>query len=346
MCSRQHRRPIYYAASLNAVRLNNSEFTLYSMIATLANFGTRIADLKYASRRIRGWRTRKQIGRILAALVRKGYIVKHGPRLYSLTGRVERRDNARLRPLHPWILHAGSNPATAFYCRVLVAIAASRKKWHRLTWRDIRRMVRCDTGTAQALYRALETIRSLPHGGGRAAARRAVFASRRPEWYRYVVHGAAPRRVLMDPRPGGVGLLHGPPGSGADLQMSHRGIGRIGEHVRLCLASRAGDAGPDLDGRPARKQGRQCDQSVAARVLLRIRQRRHSRKLDAIPTAPRPATTAPAQGPDMERDNIPAGSVYESLIAGLPEGIRQRFESSPAVRAERQRRRLQQGYRA
>jgi len=337
MIKRRHPRPIYHAFSLNAIGLNNSEYAVYSMIAVLANFGTRIADMKYASRRLRGWRTKKQIGRILGGLVRKGYIVRHAPRRYSLTGRVERRQGARLRPIHPEILHAAANPETAFYARFMMSIAACRKKWNRVTWRDLRRFMHCDTGTAQALFRAFQAVRGFDRGGGRQDARRAVFASTRPEWYRYVVHGS--RRVIMDPRPAARGTVP------ARSQNVPPGVCRIGEYARLCLTSRPGGPGPDLGGRPARKQGRQSDLELAGRVARRAADRRRTRSMDAIRRDPRPARTAAAVRPHMERDNIPAGSVFESLIAGLPEGIRQKFEQMPAVRAERKRRRIQQGYR-
>lgn len=340
---RRPRRTFYHAASLNAIGLNNSQFAVYSMIAVLANFGSRVADLKYKARVIRGWRTKKQIGRILAALVCKGYVVRHDTRRYSLTGRVERRNNARLRPLNAGILHAAANPDTALYARFMVAIAASRKKWDRLTWRDVQRLMHCNTGTAQALYRGLQAVRAFDKGGSRGAARRAVFWSKRPEWYRYREHNGG--RVLMDPRPGAAGLLQRPPGGRS--QNVPAGPCPIGSITRGILTSRAGRAGPDVGGKPARKQGRRLDQSVAALVLRQDRRRRRGR-LAAISAGDVAATRATARpcGRHMENGTIPAGSVYEQLIAGLPEKVKQSFERQPAVIAERRRRRLDMGYQA
>lgn len=341
------RRPqhhYYHAASLHAVALNNSQFAVYAMVAIVSNFGTRIADIRQRVRYVRGWRSKRQIARILASLVSRGYLVRHAPMHYSLTGRTERRDNARLRPLRPALLHAAALPETALYARFMLAIAATRKRWDRWTWRDVRQAMRCDTGTAQGLYAALQAVRAMRWGGTIQAARRAVFASERPEWYRYREHAGG--RVLMDPRPGAVALLtggSGPPGRRRSENV-HPGVWPIGCIAKAVLTSRAD--GPDLGGRPARKRGRRLDREVAAKVLSRARRRRRRSSLDTVRDqgAATTANSGARRAPRREGDRS-VGSVFESLIAGLPPAVRTRFETMPAVVAERRRRRLGLGYR-
>lgn len=344
----QRRRHNYYhAGSLHAVALNNSQFAVYAMVAIVSNFATRIADIRQRVRYVRGWRSKRQIGRILASLVARGYLVRHAPMHYSLTGRTERRDNARLRPLRPALLHAAALPETALYARFMLAIAATRKRWDRWTWRDVRRSLHCDTGTAQALYRAFQAVRAMSKGGTIQAARRAVFASERPEWYRYREHGGG--RVLMDPRPGAVALLsggNGPPGRRRSENV-HPAVCPIGSIAKAVLTSRADGAGPDFCGRPAGKRGRRLDQSVAAKVLSRARRRHRRSTLDTMGDqgAATTATSGAHRAPVFEGDRS-VGSVYESLIAGLPPAVRAKFEAMPSVIAERRRRRIEKGYRA
>lgn len=338
---RRRRTEYYHAASLNAITLRGSSFWLYAGVAILANFGTRIADMKYKARVMRGSRTRRQIQRNLAGLVSRGYLRKHSPMHYSLTGRVERRENARLRPINPGILHAATNPDTALYARFLMAIAASGRKWERYTWRYVQELLHCDTGTAQALYRGFEVVRAMGKGGTLQAARRAVFWSQRPEWYRYREHGGG--RVLMDPRPGGAGLLQG--GRSGNVPPGDRPLMGI---VGGVLTSSATGGGAELGGKPPDKRRRRCDQRLAALVLSRARSKRRRGRLTAIDSGDVAASkaTAPACAGPMENETIPAGSVFESLIAGLPPSVRDRFETEPATMAERARRRIKQGYRA
>lgn len=356
------RRPAdyYHAASLNAIALRGVAFSLYAGVAILANFGTRIADMKYKARVMRGHRCRRQIGRALAGLVARGYLRKHSQMHYSLTGRVERRDNARLRPVRPALLHAALNPDTALYARFMLAIAATRRKWDRWTWRHVQSALHCDTGTAQALYRGFQTVRAMRKGGTLQAAKRAVFACERPEWYRYREHDGG--RVLFDPRPGAAGLLQG--GGSENVPPGDR---RIGVHVREALTSRAWP-GPELGGKPPGQNRRQCDQRVAALVLRQVRAKRRRGRLTAIDSDDVPATraTAPPCGGHMENETLtagsvgegasglrpawertpPSGSMFEQLIAGMPAASRAKLERDPRVVAERRRRRLDQGYKA
>jgi len=100
-----------------------------------------------------------------------------------------------------------------------------------------------------------------------------------------------------------------------------------------------------LGGRPADTSRRQRDQ-ITATLIARTAYRRRRRRLDAIGPGGVAAKQAGPRPADMENGIEPAGSVFESLIAAMPPGVRERFERDPRVTAERARRRLQKGYRA
>jgi len=193
--------PYYHAASLHATRLTNSQFLLYSQVAILANFGDRIADLQQRAVVLRSWRTKRQINRTLNQLVQRSYLVQHGPKQYSLRGRVQRADNARLRPLRPGLLHSATDSTTALYARFMLALAASRLPWCRWTWRTVRKALACDTRAAQQLYAGLQALRGAYN---RSQLRRVVFWSDRPQWQLYVTKGG---QVKADPRPGSRHML-------------------------------------------------------------------------------------------------------------------------------------------
>lgn len=149
---------------------------------------------------------------------------------------------------------------------------------------------------------------------------------------------------MMDPRPGAAGLLQRP--KAARSENVPPGVCRIGVYAKAVLTSRADQAGPELGGKPAaRKRGRQSDREIAAKALRRTRRRQRRTSLDSLPgqVAAITATAGALKAPPPENNN-PAGSVFESLIAGLPEAVRARFEQEPAVVAERRRRRIGLGY--
>jgi len=378
-CFRQATRDRYYAVARSALSLPGSHWYLYSLIAVLANFTTRIADLAYRSRVLRSWRSKRQINRILGDLVQRGYICQHGRKLYSLTGRTQRRDNARLRPINAHILLAASDESTGLYARFLVSLAWNRLPWCRWTWRTVQKTLKIDTGTAQQLYQAFQAIRDETT---RKTLRKVVFWSVRPEWYLYRDLAGG---VIYDPRSASRGQIAPRAGPGGSGPMSIAEICRSGNvppqggSVSLLwvvgessLASTAG-TGRNGGGRPAQETRRQRDRDLAATAARRIRPAcspatRHARiaagtaaNIDRAtpgvyrigPAGPDPnvapkreiatATNPPGSG-SPPREDLPAGSLFDQLVAGLPADVRQRFEKDPATRSIRSLARIQRGY--
>jgi len=348
---RRRRHRYYHAASLNAVQLTNAQFVVYSRIAIAANFGDRIADFRRWSRLMRSWRSKRQIDRILGQLCRLGYIQRHGQKRYSLRGRVQWSQGSRLRPLSPHLLHTATDTAPALYARLTIALAASRLPWGRITWQWVRRALGCDTGLAQHLYGQFCEVRQ---SSTRAACRRAVFWSSRPEWQRYVTSSG---QVKFDCRPGAAALVRAAAGGrrrSAGSDYVPPGVAVIGSIARGVLTrtgglqpsagdlSGSGPAGPV--GGPARQAAVRPEQEhIAAGLARRRADRRHRDRLNEIARSRPASKRAALTGGDLEK-GPDRGSVYESLIAGLPDNIRGRFEQEPAVKSERQRRRIRKGY--
>jgi len=382
---RQFARDRYYAITRASLSLAGPYWYLYTLIATLADFRTRIADLAWRSRTLHRWRCKRQINRILSGLLSAGYISWHGRRQYSIVGRVERREAARLRPINAFVLTAGNRGKNGLYARFLVSLAWTRLPWSRWTWQKVQKTLKIDNGAAQQLFKAFQEIRETTT---RRKLRKAVFWSLVPRWYLYRIHHGP---VIYDPRPAARGKIgpraesrelpvsHGDPGPAkiADICRSgnvpaHQGSGSLLWLACDRLTSTA--QGRNGGGSPARIRGswpaqtthrtrnqarRHFDRDLADRAARLYRNRARSaagapaahmevRNLDPAGSDRNANRTAYSVNPrasgSPSHDDPPAGSLFEQLIAGLPAGVRSRFERDRATQIIRHQARTKDGY--
>jgi len=189
----------YYAlVQKRAIGLRSAAFMVYAQVCKAANFRTGIADLRYLRWKLRRWRSKRQINRILAQLC-PTLLRKLGPYSYKPSRGAPRGHKRTRCPVRFWVLSHAQDPTTALITRFLLFLA-----WQRipLSWirpANIANALQCDRTTAHALWRWWQDIGQ--HRYTKEQIRRCVFYSRVSHLRRYIPDRSDPRGRYAQCRP-------------------------------------------------------------------------------------------------------------------------------------------------
>lgn len=228
----------YYAlVQKRAIGLRSAAFMVYAQVCKAANFRTGIADLRHLRWKLRRWRSKRQINRILAQLC-PTLLRKLGPYTYKPSRGAPRGHKRTRCPVRFWVLSHAQDPTTALITRFLLFLA-----WQRipLSWvrpANIANALQCDRTTAHALWRWWRDEGQ--HRYTRQQLRETVFYSRVSHLRRYIVDARDPRGKFAQVRP--------PARSGNDPPKRSQYI----ESLKECLEKLTGSGGqpPAGGGRP------------------------------------------------------------------------------------------------
>ena len=306
LVAQQHGRRTYAAVSYLSLALPSPAFVLYSVVSVLANFKTRIANLYYRRGMLRAWRSGRQIRRLLASLEDR-FLVRYGRGRYSIRGRTEYLQGARMRPVNMHVLARVHDERTALYTRFVLFLAWDRHGWGKMCVEDVQRALRIRRGTAAAL---LEWVKTIGAQIGRKAVRRLVFFCRKPDWWTWTRRRARGR----DPRRRGARFPSVRRGGNALKALEK--LSECLTSTGLCPAPRPWPRGEG--GRPAgRTSGNLPDATAIA-----------GRQRDTIrgdtPRTPRPVPgRMECENGDVHRPRVTA----DELVAWLPENVRAKFKA-------------------